>query len=264
MATTDQLTPPSGFGRIMILLDRERKSRFAGGALGYLWAYITPIVWIALIVGLFVYLERTPPIDAGLAIFVATGVLPYVIFRQTVTALSRIISAHRYMLYFSSVSFDDIIWSSMLLEGFNLLVSALLIFGGITIFFASPLPAEPAGAFRALFVIWLLGCGVGRFVAIGSQISDTFSRTVPLVLRPFFWLSGVFYIAAELPVPVQDILWYSPFLHISELLREAYFNSFQSDFADIRYPIMVGACFYVASLPLERYVAKRRILRWRL
>lgn len=261
MAASAVITPPGAFGRILILLDRERRTRFAGGALGYLWAYITPVVWIALIVGLFVHLQRTPPIDAELAVFVATGILPYVAFRQTVTALSRVLQAHRHLRYLPGVSTDSILWAAMLLEAFNVTFSALLIFGAITILSGSDLPASVAGVVSAFAVTWVLSIGVGRFVAIGGQLSNTFARSVPLVLRPFFWLSGVFYVAAELPEPLQDLLWYSPFLHITEILREAYFLGFQSQFADVRVPLVTGAVLYLASMPLERFAADRRLLR---
>ena len=247
-----------------MILDRERKTRFAGGMFGYLWAYITPVVWITLIVGLFWFLDRTPPIDVGLEIFVATGVLTYVTFRQTVTALSRVLTAHRYMRYFSDVRTDDILWASMLLEGCNLVITSVLIFGTITLLFGAALPASMSGVVSGLFIAWLLGCGIGRFVAIGAELSDTFARAVPLVLRPFFWLSGIFYIAAELPGPVQDALWWSPFLHVTEILREGYFLGFTSSFADAWYPIAVAAVFYLASLPLERLAQRHRITRGRL
>lgn len=264
MMTPSLISPPSAFERILILLERERKTRFAGGLLGYLWAYITPSVWIALIVVLFWALERTAPIHVGLEIFVATGILPYVFFRQTVTSMSRALSAHRYMLYFRSVKQDDILWANMLLEGFNLLISAVLIFGVITIVFGASLPASVPGALFGLSLAWMLGCAFGRFAAFGGQLSDTFARAVPLVLRPFFWLSGIFYVAAELPVRVQELLWFSPFLHITEILRDAYFVGFTTSFADAWYPIAVAAVFYLASVPLEWVARNRRIVRGRL
>ncbi|WP_418593707.1 ABC transporter permease [Ponticoccus sp. (in: a-proteobacteria)] len=261
MAEAFHIAPPGGPGRVLALLDRERRTRFAGGALGYLWAYINPVVWIALIVGLFVYLDRRPPIDAGLEIFVATGILPYVAFRQTVTALSRILPAHRHMRTLPGVDTNTILWAGMLLEAINLAVSALLIFGGVTLIFGAALPASLPGVLWAFAVAWALGAGVGRFTAIAGQLSQTFARTVPLALRPFFWLSGVFYIAAELPAGVRDLMWYSPFLHVTELLREGYFLGFDSPMADARYPLLIGAGFYLASLPLERFATNRRLLR---
>lgn len=260
----EHITPPGPLARILILLDRERKSRFAGGVLGYYWAYITPVVWIGLILALFWYLDGAPPIDAGLEIFVATGVLTYVIFRQTVTALSRVLDAHRYMRYFSDVTENEILWSSMLLEGFNFLITSIVIFGAITIIFDAPLPNSVPTVLFGLALAWMLGCGIGRFVAMGVQLSDTFARSVPLILRPFFWLSGIFYTASELPVWAQDLLWYSPFLHVTEILRTGYFLGFHSTFADAWYPILIASGFYLASLPLELYAKRHRITRGRL
>jgi len=264
MIAEAHISPPGPFGRIMALLDRERKTRFAGGILGYLWAYIIPTVWIALIVALFRFLDRRPPIDANLEIFVATGVLVYVIFRQTITTHSRVLSAHRYMRYFASVSENDILWAAMLLEGFNFLVTSLLIFGAITILFDASLPTSVPGVIFGLGLSWILGCGVGRFVAIGCELSDTFARVVPLVLRPLFWLSGIFYVAAELPTRAQELLWYSPLLHVTEILREAYFLGFTSQFASAWYPVLVAAFFFLASVPLERFAKRHRITRGRI
>lgn len=264
MADETHIQPPGPFSRILILMERERISRFAGGILGYFWAYLTPVIWIGLIVTLFWYLDGSPPVDAGLEIFVATGVLTYVIFRQTVTALSRVLSAQRYMRYFSDVSENDILWASMLLEGFNFLITSLVIFGGITFLFGATLPASFPTVLFGLGLAWMLGCGIGRFVAIGCQLSDTFARFVPLALRPFFWLSGIFYTAAELPARAQDLLWYSPFMHVTEILRSGYFLGFSSNFAEAWYPIMIASLFYLASIPLEAFAKRHRIMRGRL
>lgn len=263
MIAERSISPLAILGRIMVLIERERKTRFAGGLLGYLWAYITPCVWIAFIVALFWFLERTPPIHAGLEIFVATGVLPYVVFRQTVSSLSRALGAHRYMLHFRNVTEEDILWATMLIEGFNVIVSALVIFGVVTVVFGADLPASVPTVLLGLALAWMLGCGVGRFVAYGGQLSDTFARAVPLVLRPFFWLSGIFYIAAELPGRVRDLLWFSPFLHVTEIIREGYFLGFTSQLATAWYAVAVAAFFYLASIPLERFCLRNRLLRGR-
>ncbi len=248
----------------MVLLERERKTRYSGGTFGYLWAFITPTAWIGLMVVLFWILERTPPIHAGAEIFIATGVLPYLFFRQTVTSLSRTLSAQRYMRYFSTVSQSDILSASMLLECFNFLVTSLLIFGVVTVIFSSALPASAPGVLFALSLAWLLGCGIGRFVAVIGLFSDTFMRTVPLALRPLFWLSGIFYTAAELPESARDILWFSPFLHVTELVRESYFLGFNSPIATLWYPVSVAAMFFAISVPIERFAQRRRLMRGRL
>lgn len=248
----------------MYLVDRERRTRFTGGMLGYAWAYITPLVWIGLIVGMFSYLGRIPPIDAGVEIFVTTGVLSYVAFRQTVTAKSRILSSHRHLRYYSEVGTSDLLTASMLLEAINTLVTSFILFTATTLFFGSPPPESIPIVLFALFISWMLGVGIGRFVAFGGQLSDTFARSVPLVLRPFFWLSGIFYVAAELPQSAQELIWWSPFLHVSETMREGYFLGFNSSFADPWYPMVIAIGFFLASIPLELYAERRRILYSRL
>ncbi len=265
MAVMDQhITPPGAITRIAVLLERERKTRFSGGKLGYLWAYITPTVWIGLIVALFWFLERTPPIHVGTEIFIATGVLPYLIFRQTVTSLSRTLNAHRYMRYIRPVSSNDILSATMLLESFNVLTTSALIFGAVTILFGSQLPVSMSGVFFFLSLSWLIGCGVGRFVAMAGLLSDAFARAVPLILRPFFWLSGIFYTATDLSKQAQDLLWYSPFLHVTELVRESYFIGYTSPIATIWYPVAVASGFYLASIPIEIFATRRRLMRGRL
>jgi capsular polysaccharide transport system permease protein len=264
MISAQHITPPNAITRIAVLMERERRTRFAGGKLGYLWAYITPVVWIALIVALFWVLQRTPPIHVRAEIFIATGILPYLIFRQTVTALSRTLTASRYMRYLRPVSNSDIMSATMLLEAFNMLTTAVLIFGGVTVLFGSLLPASMPGVFFSLTLAWGIGCGVGRFVAAAGLLSDAFARAVPLVLRPLFWLSGIFYTATDLSQDMQDLLWYSPFLHITELVRQSYFLSYTSPIASVWYPIAVGAFFFLASVPLEVFATRRRIMRGRL
>ena len=264
MILTQHITPPSVFTRIAVLLERERKTRFSGGKLGYLWAYITPVVWIALIVALFWVLQRTPPIHVRAEIFIATGILPYLIFRQTVTSLSRTLAASRYMRYLRPVSNNDIMLATMLLEGFHTLTTAALIFAGVTLVFGSLPPSSMPGVVFSVALAWGIGCGVGRFVAAAGLLSDAFARAVPLILRPLFWLSGIFYTATDLSKEVQDILWYSPFLHITELVRQSYFLGYSSPIASIWYPIAVASCFFLASVPLEMFATRRRIMRGRL
>lgn len=264
MIVAQHITPPNAVTRIAVLMERERRTRFSGGKLGYLWAYITPVVWIALIVALFWVLQRTPPIHVRAEIFIATGILPYLIFRQTVTALSRTLTASRYMRYLRPVSNSDIMSATMLLEAFNMLTTAVLIFGGVTVLFGSLLPASTPGVFFSLALAWGIGCGVGRFVAAAGLLSDAFARAVPLILRPLFWLSGIFYTATDLSQEIQDLLWYSPFLHITELVRQSYFLGYTSPIASVWYPIAVGSFFFLASVPLEIFATRRRIMRGRL
>ena len=247
------LTDASTWDRLEKRMRRERRIRFAGGRLGYAWAYLMPVAWIVAVVVFFQLLQRTSPIAAPTAIFVATGILPYIMFRQTITSMMRSPSANRYMIYFRPTSISEILFASALLELINFLIVSVVIFGTISLVFDVPVPDDPFKVALALLVTWFFAFGFGRFAAIAGRMSDSFQRALPIVLRPLFWISGIFYIAAELPAPAQAILWYSPLFHTIEYLREGFFLGFSSTISELYYPLSLGLGFLILSAILERY-----------
>jgi len=252
------------FQRIGALIRRERATRFSGGAIGYLWAYLTPVAFIALVVLSFHILQRRPPIYVSIELFVATGILPYVLVRQTLTAMARTVINNRHLLYFSPVTATELFLATALLELLNLIVTVVLIFSLIMIFFDGGAPANTLGVINGFFLAWAIGVGFGRFVAVLGQWSDTFARAVPLVLRPLFWISGIFYTATELPSSAIEVLWYNPLFHVIELVREGFFLGYESQISSAWYPASFALVFYLFSLVLERYVVDTRRARHRI
>ena len=250
--------------RLAALIRRERQTRFAGGAFGYLWAYVTPLAWIGFVVLTFHLMHRAVPIATNPALFVATGILPYVLFRQTISALMRAAIAHRYLLYFRPTTGAEILLAAALLELLNLAVTAALIFGLITAVTHCALPAHPLMVLTGILLAWALGAGFGRFAAVLGQWSDSFARAVPMLLRPVFWVSGVFYTATELPGPALDLFWYSPLFHAIELMREGYFLGYASPISSVLYPSLVAMGFYLMSVLIERHVTTSRSARHRI
>lgn len=252
------------YQRIGALIRRERATKFSGGAIGYLWAYLTPVAFIALIVLSFKILQRYPPINVSTELFVATGILPYVLFRQTITSMARTVIANRYLVYFLPVSVTDLFLAAALLELLNLIVTVVLIFSLIMIFFGGDSPADALGVITGFVIAWAIGVGFGRFVAALGQWSDSFARMVPLALRPMFWISGIFYTATELPSSAIDVLWYNPLFHAIELVREGFFLGYKSQISSIWYPASFALVFYLLSLLVERFVVDTRRARHRL
>ncbi|MFG5384129.1 ABC transporter permease [Yoonia sp. R2-816] len=250
--------------RLEALVERERQTRFSGGAFGYLWAYSTPVAWIAFVVIFFWILGRTPPIAVGAEIFVATGILPYALYRQTITSMMRTLIASRYMAYYTPVNGQDILLASAVLELVNMILTSLLIFGGIILLFGTPLPANLLVVYAAMAMAWALGVGMGSLFAAIGQASDSFARAVPLVLRPLFWISGIFFTATELPAQAQALFWWNPLFHCIEALREGFFIGYQSPVAELWYPAVIAVSCYLASAVVERHIRHRRLARHHL
>lgn len=266
MGTTDQRHssrkwPP---GNLAALVRRERYTRFAGGAMGSLWAYTTPIAWIVLVVVSFQLLGRVTPLAVGTEIFVATGILPYILFRQTITSMMRTLIANRYLLYFQPLSGQDILLAAAVVELLNMMITAVVIFAGITLVFGAQKPANLLEVYFAMGLAWAMGASAGSFFAALGQWSDSLARVIPLVLRPLFWISGIFYIATELPVPAQNVLWWNPLFHVIESLREGYFLGYISPVANQWYVCVVIVALYLASVLIDRFVRRTRRARYRI
>jgi ABC-type polysaccharide/polyol phosphate export permease len=250
--------------RLGTLVVRERKTRFSGGALSSLWAYLTPIGWIVIVVVAFQLLGRTTPIHADMAVFVAAGILPYAVFRQIITSMTRAAVANRYLRHFPPVDMAEIVMASAVLELLNMLILAVVIFGGTMILTGADAPDDVLRVLIGLGLAWVLGAGVGRLAATLGQMSDTLARAIPLALRPMFWLSGVFFTATELGGRALDVLWWNPLFHAIEFLREGYFLGYSSPIATAWYPLAFGLACLLASVCIERRVWQSNRARYRI
>ncbi|MGH1330643.1 MAG: ABC transporter permease [Paracoccaceae bacterium] len=244
-------------GRLAALMRRERQTRYAGGALGYLWAYLTPLFWIAFVVAAFAVLQRVPPVAGAPALFVATGILPYILFRQTIASMARSLKAGRRLLVIRPIEFGDLMMASALLELLNFIVLTGIIFAGLTLVLDLRAPPHIERVVLGLVLAWLLGASFGRFTAVLGLWSDSFARAVPIVLRPMFWASGVFYAAVEMPASAQDWLWFSPLFHAVEIMRSGYFLGYHSQIAQAWYPLAISAGFFLCSWAFERWMVRR-------
>jgi ABC-type polysaccharide/polyol phosphate export permease len=252
---------PDRFSRLVALIDRERHTRFAGGSLSSLWAYLTPIGWIVLVVLAFAWLGRTIPILAPMPIFVAAGILPYAMFRQVISSLMRTVISNRHLLYLPPVTTGDILLASALLELLNMIVTTTVIFGALWLFLGADAPHDPLRAIWGMALAWALGAGFGRLAAVLGLWSDTLYRSIPLLLRPMFWISGVFFTATELGGMALDALSWNPLFHVIETLREGLFLGYVSPLGDSNYPLYVAVGFYLLSLVFERWIEAARLSR---
>lgn len=254
------MTSPAG--RVLALTRRDRDTRFSGGVLGYVWAYLIPFSWIAFVVALFELTGRAPPIHTEPALFVATGLLPYILFRQTISSMMRGAVAHRRLLQIRPVRLSDLLLASAAQELVNLAVSALLVFGAILLLTGAGGPDDPVRVLEGLFLAWAMGVGLGRLFSVLGLMSDLIARAVPILLRPTFWISGIFFTATELPGALRDLLWWSPLLHATERIRDGWFAGYASPFDSVTMLIAPALLPWTLSFLAEAVMVRNRLARY--
>lgn len=236
---------------INTIMLREVRCRFAGDALGYAWTFLVPVLWIGTLMFFFALLGRKPAIPVDAPAFIATGVVPYVLFRYTVTSMSRVVSTHRHLVHFGSVRVSDLLFAAALLETLNAVIIFMIIWVLIAIVFVPVSIHDPLEFINGLLLTAVFGATFGRFATILGMISETAKRMIPIILRPMFWISGIFFVAPELPSGLLPYLHWNPLLHAIEITRSGVFRDYNSHFANAGVSLAISAVFLIASYTLQ-------------
>ena len=236
---------------VSALIDREARTRFAGGSLGHAWAIVIPVSWIIAITIFFDVMGRPAPIPVAMPVFLATGMVPYLAFRQSVTSMMRAPKAHRHLITMGPVVLEDIFTATAWLELVNAALVSVSVLILVGLWSGLMVPADLATALTGLFLASAIGISVGRFAAVVALFSDSAMRLTPILLRPFFWISGIFFVAAEVPSWALDWLWWNPLLHTVEMIRTGFFAGFESQIATPSVPLTAICGFYLTSRLIE-------------
>jgi capsular polysaccharide transport system permease protein len=240
------------------LILRETRTRFGTHHLGYLWALIEPLIWIVSFLGYFALVQRRLPAGMTGLGFLATGLVPFLLFREASGRASLAVSGNRGLLFYPQIRPFDLVLARVLLEGTTYLCIFMLL-GGAEALIRGRL--ELASALQLLFGLSLaaaLGGALGLCLCALTVLAPVVERIQGPVLRPLFWISGIFFCANELPTPLRRFMLRNPLVHVSEIVRAGWFKSYNARYANPWYPLAWILLLGFFGLTLER-VARRKL-----
>jgi capsular polysaccharide transport system permease protein len=240
------------------LVLRETRTRFGRHRLGYIWALIEPVLWIATFAALYLLAERPAPDGLPLISFLVTGIVPFFLFRETSTRVAAAIDANKGLLFYPQIRPLDLVLSRVLLELATYLVVLALMLAAASIWFENTSIDNVLFLLTGMLLASGLGAANGLVFCSLSVFTSSAERLHGPLLRPLFWVSAIFFSSNSMPPAVRDVLLYNPVLHAVELVRDGWFPGYQASYVSIAYPAawIVGLGFL--GLTLER-VARRRI-----
>lgn len=237
---------------IHAVLLRETRTRFGSQQLGYLWAFIEPLLWIGTFYGLFWVAGRTTPAGMDIVGYLTTGIVPFLLFRETTKRVLAAISSNKALLFYPQVRPLDLVFARSFLElGTNFGVF-VVIMGGAALLRGELVIDNPLLVLLGLTMSGLLGATLGLVLCSLSVYSTVVERLVGPLLRPLFWVSGVFFTANDLPSQVRDLLLWNPVLHAVEFVRDGVFVGYTSRYGDPQFPCLVILALAFMGLTLER------------
>jgi capsular polysaccharide transport system permease protein len=239
---------------IYALMLRNIRTRFFGSGLGYLLAILWPLSHILIVVAVLIAAGRSAPYGDSVALFVATGALPFMIVSYVSRFIMISVFTTRPLLAFPAVKIIDTLIAAAILETLATccVTLTLIIIGwlaGINV-----VPNDPIEASYALGAAVLLGVGAGILNGV-IALAVPFWMTGYALLIILLWMTaGIFFVPDSLPEVLREPLSWQPVLQTVEWMRSAYYDGYGGVLLDRRYVLGVGAGMIFFGLMLERAV----------
>ncbi|MEM7693784.1 MAG: ABC transporter permease [Pseudomonadota bacterium] len=258
MAITPVATQARMVWAIMAIFARAKAKE---SPLGVFTLVIEPLAMILIMTVIFSSIRmRVPQLGDYIMLFFMTAVVPVSAFRGSAQQGVAVLNRLRTKLVLPQLRPLDLFIGAAIL---NFLVVTSLFLGMTAVFvvvYKIELPITFPATLLYLACNSVIGLGVGIMNAVVRTWFPFWLTIFGFMSMPIMFLSGMFYLAESLPTSAQNILYYNPFLHSTEITRTYYFPNFSSDFFDPHYYFgwVLGTLFI--GLLVERYFRYR--LMW--
>ena len=91
---------------------------------------------------------------------------------------------------------------------------------------------DPLPVLLAFLALGLLGLGLGALACVAVTRFPDAGQVVPILLRPLFFISGIFFSVEVVPAEYRAWLLWNPVLHALEIIRGAYFHAIDNHYGD--------------------------------
>lgn len=190
----------------------DLRQRYAGSALGLVWALLYPILLLSIysVVYLFIFKIRVPSLDQyGYLILVFSGLTPLLAFNEALISATSSLTTNKALLL-NTVFPAELIPVRAILAGQLPSLLALV----ITLFAATAMGRTEWSALIALPILWLLLvmfiCGLGWILSLVSLVLRDIQQGLALVLMILMIMSPFAYTPDMVPSSMKAILYFNP------------------------------------------------------
>ena len=214
---------------------RDIRARYAGSALGLLWAFLHPILWMALYTAVFSVVLRVP-IESGFATFpefLMAGLLPWIAINEGIARSSSTLADNAVIVKKAVFPLETLVLSVVLAAIVNQLV-AFLVFA-VYVFFLGHLSAWILLAVPALVLQVLLTYGIGCFAATVTAFVRDAGQAIGILLTVVFFATPIVYPASLVPRQFRPFLEANPVAHLVAMYRSAFTLHAAPDLGSVLY-----------------------------
>lgn len=202
------------------LAKRDIKTRYSGSVFGVWWSFIWPAVMIFIYTVIFsqVLGAKLPQLSIkySYGVYLATGLLPWTTFANTLSRLTTVFVDNKYILTKIPIELSTLILSVILSELFSFLVSFSIL---IVILFLLKAKLSATGflIFIVSFTIQeIFVAALGILTSIITVFIRDLKEIVNIVLQIWFWITPIVYTSNIVPKRFQLFLKLNPLYYTTE------------------------------------------------
>lgn len=198
---------------------REAVNRLRTGRAAWLWLLLEPVVHIVSLMIIFTVFRMRAVGGIDIALWLMVGMLAFFVFIRTATRSMSAISANRALFTYRQVKPVDAVLVRVSLEGFLMILVAIILFGGAGLLGLDVIPVDPLAVLEAFFGLWLIGAGFGLMGSAITELVPEAGKVIEFTSRPVYILSGAIFPIAMIPPPYREWLVLNPIAHGIEAAR---------------------------------------------
>jgi lipopolysaccharide transport system permease protein len=207
------------------LTKRDFAERFAGSALGSVWAFIWPLVNLFIYIVIFgKFMGGRLPGNGDIyaySIYLSVGLIPWTAFASTISRSSTVFLDKKNIISKVDVSLPSLLVFINLSESITFFISNVFLFAFLLVTdyeFSMKLLLFP-------FIFYLqqiLAFGLGLLSATLVVFVRDLKEVVGIILQLWFWFTPIVYVSNILPDFVKKVVVFSPAFIITEAYHRVF------------------------------------------
>ena len=238
---------------IFAIFIRELNARFGRFSLGFIWGFAEPIVYTmahAVFRGRF-----TGSTIAGISpmLLFASGCLTFFVFRNPIYASINAVETNQGLFNYQRVKPADTMLARGFLEVLIMLGTGVILFPGLYLMGYTFTWNSSVQLVGVLLCLCMLAAGISFVCCVVGPLWQESKKVIPMIMRPLFFISGIFFPANAVPVQFRGFITWNPVLHALELTREAMFANYTSHEGSWSYLFACSSASLFIGLVVYRY-----------
>ena len=241
------------------LIYRELKTRVTKSDSGIIGIFIEPIAVIVVFLLIFYFLRgNNPNLDTRL--FLLSGIILFTLFTQIALRSINAITANEALFIYKPVKpMDTVIARTIVETGLYAIVFLTLSLG--IFYLAEEVILNDFPLMVISFVLLsLTAFGFGLLLMVLGHKYPPLKNFLPVITRPLWFISGVFFSIRSLPENIIPWLSWNPILQAIELIRHSYSVDYIIDKQIVSLNYLTTCAFVSCTFGLWVYLKNEKLL----